>query len=501
MSYSPRLATNYNNTNTRTNNSVSHLSGMCSVCTEECFGGCEIGLSAVRGAEATYPYNTKVQQFASEKIYPFDYSHFNINGRVFGYYGIDESTEYTNVNCADTRTELGEVNTIKMKAPFILPAIAKLNWRDYYAGAAMYGIPAVIGESAIRSDAAAVFKEHKILDAPILTEMEQTYRKYQSDYGDIILQVNADDIAIGVPEYALKNTGIKSIEIKFGQAAKGIQHMAIVNSLEEARKLKQQGYIVDPNPEDEDIAKEYIEHQSFHFYQYGRLPYWTDEKLEATIQQYRELGATNIFFKMAGYDEEDIQKVLTIASNNRVTMITFDGAGGGTGHSPCKMMDEWGLPTIELENLVYNLLRKMESEGKYLPSVAIAGGFTTEDRIFKALALGEQYISNVAIGRGAMAAAMSAKKIGELIKSDKLPDKYKQFGNTVDEIFFNAPMLFNRYGRDISTGAIGVYSYLERLNIGLKQLMTLNRKFKLNCINRSDLIPLTAQAREICNNK
>ena len=200
---------------------------------------------------------------------------------------------------------------------------------------------------------------------------------------------------------------------------------------------------------------------------------------------------------MAGYTEEDIQRTLEIASDNKITMITFDGAGGGTGHSPCKMMNEWGIPTIELENLVYNKLKKLDQNQRYIPKIAIAGGFTTEDRIFKALALGEKYITNVAIGRGAMAAAMSAKKVGELVQNNQIPDKYKEYGNTIQEIFFDAPMLINKYGSTISTGAIGVYSYLKRLEIGLKQLMTLNRKFSLNCLNRTDLMPLTLQAKEL----
>lgn len=69
MSYSPKLATTFNNTKLRTEHNVSDISGMCSVCSDQCIGLCEIGLSAVRGEEAAYPYNTTTQQFASEKRY------------------------------------------------------------------------------------------------------------------------------------------------------------------------------------------------------------------------------------------------------------------------------------------------------------------------------------------------------------------------------------------------------------------------------------------------
>lgn len=80
MSYSPILSSTFSNTKLRTPENVCAISGMCSVCSNYCSGSCEIGLSAIRGSEITYPLNTSSQQFASEKRYPFDYSHFNING-------------------------------------------------------------------------------------------------------------------------------------------------------------------------------------------------------------------------------------------------------------------------------------------------------------------------------------------------------------------------------------------------------------------------------------
>ncbi len=44
---------------------------------------------------------------------------------------------------------------------------------------------------------------------------------------------------------------------------------------------------------------------------------------------------------------------------------------------------------------------------------------------------------------------------------------------------------------DISTGAIGVYSYINRISAGLRQFMALNRKFDLKYIDRNDIIPMT----------
>jgi hypothetical protein len=501
MSYNKSLANTYTNTKLRTPNDICELSGMCSTCSDKCIGLCEIGLSAIRGSEAAYPYGTSNQQFASEKKYPFDYSHFNINGRVFGAVGADENMEETNVFSANIHCEIGDETKIKLKAPIILPAIAKLNWQDYYSGAAMAGVIAVIGESVIKNDKQLRHDENgKVSYAPILNKMIDCFRKYDNGYGDIVLQVNADDIKVGTPEYALKNCKVHTLEIKFGQAAKGIQHVAPVDTYEDALWLKKNGYLVLPNPLDEEIKKQYTNDSGLYFMQYGRLPMWNEEILKNMICKYRELGAKNIFFKMAGYHKEDIRRVLQIASDNHIALVTFDGAGGGTGHSPCKMMNEWSYPTIELEQIVCNIMEELKIKDKWLPCIAMAGGIAMEDDIYKVLALGAPYVKIAAVGRAAMAAAMSSKIVGEMIENDNVPSTLKKFGEDVESIFREAKFLKNTYGKEVTSGAVGVYSFINRLSFGIQLFMTLNRKFNLNYINQQDVIPLTKDAKEYLKN-
>ena len=500
MSFSPSLSTSFNGTKLRTQQHASALSGMCSTCSDQCTGLCEIGLSAVRGIEATYPRHTDTQQFGSEKEYPFDYSHFNINGRVFGAQGLDGEPDDVNVYSADLSCSIGHDNKIQLKAPILLPAMAKLNWKDYFSGAAMAGILVVIGESAIRKDPETTYgKDGKVTRAPILGEMIGQFRKYDRGFGDIVLQVNADDIALGTPEYALKNFPLRTIEIKFGQAAKGIQHVALVPTYEEALKIKKDGYLIQPDPTDKDIVDAVKRGRCVRFMQYGRLPMWNETKLAEMIAKYRALGAENIFFRMAGYDQADIQRVLRIASANQVALVTFDGAGGGTGHSPCKMMNEWSHPTVDLERIVLSCMAELDREGAWLPAIAIGGGIVFEDTAFKALALGAPYVKLVAIGRGAMAAAMSGENVGKMIEAGKVPELYKNFDKTLDSIFLDASFLRETY-QDVegplSTGSIGLYSYIQRVAWGIKLMMTLNRKFKLELLDQTDVIPLTREARE-----
>ena len=488
MSHSPKLSSLFNNTKLRTPNDISDLSGMCSVCSDKCPGLCEIGLSAVRGIEAAYPFGTANNQFASEKVYPFDFSHFNINGRVFGAMGAAEDSETTNVHSVDISYEFGYERKIKLRAPVILPAMAKLNWQDYYSGAAMAGVMVVIGENAVKLDKDLQHDSNgKVSHAPFLGKMIEYFRRYDRWYGDIIMQVNADDIVLGTAEYALKNFDLKTIEIKFGQAAKGIQHVAPVNSAEEAEFLKKNGYLVFENPNGSGLI------------QCGRLPMWNEASLGEIIARFRAYGAKNIFFKMAGFDVNDIRRVLQIASANNVDLITFDGAGGGSGNSPNKMMNEWSHPTIDLIKIVNRLVGEMREENLWIPEIAIAGGIAMEDTMFKALALGAPNIKLVGIGRAAMAAAVTGKNIGELIENDATPASYKAFGDTADTIFKDANYIKSIYketGKPISYGAIGLYSYLSRLSFGLKLLMALNRKFSLKYIHQSDVIPLTKEARE-----
>ena len=461
---------------------------MCSVCSDKCPGLCEIGLSAVRGIEAAYPFGTANNQFASEKVYPFDFSHFNINGRVFGAMGAAEDSETTNVHSVDISYEFGYERKIKLRAPVILPAMAKLNWQDYYSGAAMAGVMVVIGENAVKLDKDLQHDSNgKVSHAPFLGKMIEYFRRYDRGYGDIILQVNADDIVLGTAEYALKNFDLKTIEIKFGQAAKGIQHVAPVNSAEEAEFLKKNGYLVFENPNGSGLI------------QCGRLPMWNEASLGEIIARFRAYGAKNIFFKMAGFDVNDIRRVLQIASANNVDLITFDGAGGGSGNSPNKMMNEWSHPTIDLIKIVNRLVGELREENLWIPEIAIAGGIAMEDTMFKALALGAPNIKLVGIGRAAMAAAVTGKNVGELVENDATPASYKAFGDTADTIFKDANYIKSIYketGKPISYGAIGLYSYLSRLSFGLKLLMALNRKFSLKYIHQSDVIPLTKEARE-----
>ena len=182
-------------------------------------------------------------------------------------------------------------------------------------------------------------------------------------------------------------------------------------------------------------------------------------------------------------------------------LLTVDAAGGGTGMSPWRMMNEWGMPPVELHSLLYKYTKQLADKGEYVPSLALAGGFTFEDQIFKGLALGAPFVKLIGMARSPIAAAMVGKTIGRTIDENQIPVYIERFGNTKDEIFVTSGDLRKEIGdkefEKLPTGAIGLYTYYERLAQGLRQLMCGSRKFTLEYMTRDDLASLTHEAEEI----
>jgi len=222
-----------------------------------------------------------------------------------------------------------------------------------------------------------------------------------------------------------------------------------------------------------------------------------EEGFYKEVQRLRKLGAKYVTLKTGAYRPADLARAIKFSSEAGIDLLTIDGAGGGTGMSPWRMMNEWGVPTINLECMTYNFCKKLADKGKYVPPIAIAGGFALEDQIFKGIALAAPFIKAVCMGRSTMTAAMVGKTIGEMIKDGKLPSDVKKFGDSVDQVFVNALKLKETMKKDVPPAAIGLYSYYDRLAIGLKQLMAGTRKFALSYITRDDIFALTREAADI----
>ncbi len=164
------------------------------------------------------------------------------------------------------------------------------------------------------------------------------------------------------------------------------------------------------------------------------------------------------------------------------------------------MMNEWGIPTFYLQALTYKYCEKLKGKGMRVPDIAMAGGFSSEDGVFKALAMGSPDVKAVCMGRGLMIPGMVGKNIAKWIDEDNLPKSVSKYGSDVNEIFVAYAELKEKFGSDIDEiplGAIGIYTYCQKLKVGLQQLMAGSRNFNLSTISRKDLMALTEEASKI----
>jgi len=494
-------------TKNRTEGSVVPASGMCVTCVDGCIGMCEIGKSAYRGHEVIYPQPFGVITAAAEKSYPVDYSHFNIMGTAVGAHGVEADSDKAIFPAVNLEVVFGHDNGIKFRRPWIIPGIgstniAKNNWEGLAIGSALAGTGLTIGENVVGMDPDAVFKNGRVVDTVDLKRRVQLYKDHQRDgYGAIIVQANIEDTRLGAQEYAIERLGVECVELKWGQGAKDIGGEVKVRDLKKAQVLHERGYLVLPNPTDPHVIKEFERGAFKEFERHSRVGMVTEESFAERIEQLRKAGAKYIFLKTGAYRPADLARAVAFASRYELDLLTVDGAGGGTGMSPWRMMNEWGVPPVYLHSLLYRYAKRLADKGRHLPALAVAGGFAFEDQIFKGLAIGAPFVKLVGMARAPIAAAMVGKTIGRTIEENQVPVYVERFGTSKDDIFVTAGALRQELGDKefdkLPTGALGLYTYYERLDQGLRQLMAGSRKFALEHLSREDLAALTREAAEV----
>ncbi len=488
--------------------SVVPFSGLCSRCIDGCRGGCEAWLASFRGREVLYPQDFGYVTAGADKEYPVDYSHLNIQGYARGAKGLEgdvgpDEALFTNV---DTTTEYGWDKKVKMRLPIFTGAlgstdIARRNWEHFAVGAAISGITIVCGENVCGVDPELELdSEGKVKRSPEMDRRIEIYRKFYEGYGELIVQANVEDTRLGVPEYLASKHELETIELKWGQGAKSIGGEIKVKSLERALELKRRGYIVLPDPEDPAVQRAFKEGEIKEFERHSRLGFVSRESFLEEVDRLRSIGFKRITLKTGAYSAVDLALALRLGSEAKLDLVTIDGAGGGTGMSPWPMMNEWGIPTFYLESLAYQFCRKLDKRGFRVPDIAIAGGFSTEDGIFKAIAMGAPYVKAVCMGRALMIPGMVGKNIEKWLKEGNLPKNVAKYGDSLEEIFITYEELKEKFGsriNEIPTGAIAMYTFCQKIKIGLQQLMAGSRNFKLSTISRNDLIALTEEAAKV----
>ncbi|MBW2617237.1 MAG: FMN-binding glutamate synthase family protein, partial [Deltaproteobacteria bacterium] len=211
--------------------------------------------------------------------------------------------------------------------------------------------------------------------------------------------------------------------------------------------------------------------------------------------------------KTGAYPMRELAMAIRWSSDAKIDLLTIDGAPGGTGMSPWRMMNEWGIPSIYLHSMAYELCDRLAKRGLWVPDIAFAGGFSAEDHVFKALALGAPYCKAVCMGRALMIPGMVGKNMEKWLRGEQggLPSTVSKYGSTKEEIFMNYEVLKEKYGAEadnleadnLPLGAVGIYSAVDKIKVGLQQLMAGSRNWEVQYISRKDIFSLTEECAKI----
>ena len=493
---------------------VSPSSGLCTRCMESCAGSCEIFQASFRGREVIYPGPFGEITAGGDKKYPIDYSHLNIMGYALGAEAIDEANPDKAIFPeVDTSAVYGHNHPVRMRMPLFTGAlgstdIARKHWESFAVGAAISGITLVAGENICGIDPKLeLSKDGKVIKSPEMERRVRIYKEWQEDHGDIIVQVNVEDSRLGVARYVVEKLGVETIELKWGQGAKCIGGEIKIPELDRALELQRRGYIVTPNPSNSAVQAAFKSGAIKEFERHSRLGFVDEEQFLRTVEYLRRaVGAKRVTLKTGAYGLRELAMAIRWSSKARVDLVTIDGSGGGTGMSPWRMMEEWGVPTFYLQCMAYECAQKLASRGHWVPDLAMAGGFSTEDHIFKVLAMGAPYFKAVCMGRGLMIPGFVGDNIEGVLRGNKptrwkkLPASISKHGESPEQIFVAYSTLEERYGakmKGMPFGAIAIYTFVDKLRTGLTQFMAGARSFRLDSVKRNDIVALTEEAAKV----
>ncbi|RKY05200.1 FMN-binding glutamate synthase family protein [Candidatus Poribacteria bacterium] len=487
---------------------VNPSSGLCVTCLVGCPGLCEVGRSAIRGREVIYPAPFGSITVGAEKDYPVDFSHFQIMGTTVGAVGVEEDPDAAIFPNVSVETAIGGDGgpEIRLRLPVVIPGlgstdIAKRFGEAIYAGAALSGIVCVVGENVCAMDPEAEIRDGQVRRSPDMEKRVNSFKRwFDGKYGGIAVQVNVEDYRLGVHRYVIESLGVEAIEIKWGQGAKDIGGEVKLPTLERALQLKERGYLVLPDPEEPAVQEAAKAGLIKEFERHSRVGMVSEEAFMKQVEEIRDAGAKYVFLKTGAYRPRDLALALKLSSEAGIDLLTVDGAGGGTAMSPWRMMNEWGIPTVYLEALAYRYAQTLAEKGKRVPDIVIAGGLSLEDHVFKALALGAPFVKAVGMARAPLTAVHVAETVASSLEKGQVPKPYEKYGKSLEEVFYSAYELKQKLGKEfeeLPKGAIGLYTFLERIKVGLQQLMCGARKFALEHLSREDIAALTEEAARI----
>ncbi len=283
--------------------------------------------------------------------------------------GIEADSDKALFPLVDCATRLGADGSIQMDFPVFTGAvgstdIARINWEDVAVGAAISGVIVVAGENICGMDPQAEFKNGKIEKSPEMERRINSFRRWYDGKGGVIVQANVEDTKLGVPEYVIGKLGVEIFELKWGQGAKDIGGEVKLPSLERALQLKERGYIVLPDPRNRAARRHSSTAASRSSNATRGLEWWDEEGFYKEAERLRKIGAKYVTLKTGAYRPVDLARAIKFSSEAKIDLLTIDGAGGGTGMSPWRMMNEWGIPTVSPGSPYPPDVRAPQSQGR-----------------------------------------------------------------------------------------------------------------------------------------
>ncbi len=498
-------------------------SSLCTLCRADCRGKCETWLSSMVGRKLLYPRSFGIVTAGANNTthVGVSYNSLRIQGYAYGAHGVQQGLSSDPDDCifpnVSLETEFGSEIKTKVRIPLMTGAlgstfVAEKYWDGFAVGAALSGIPVVIGENVVGVDRKSEIgpgteRKGKIKSAPELERRIDGYLRYYNGYGAIIVQLNVEDTRNGVAEFVADKYGDKVIiELKWGQGAKDIGGEIQVTSLDYAQFLKNRGYVVDPDPTIAEVQRAFESGAIKSFARHSRLGGTNLDTVEkvredfmSSVEYLRSIGFNRISLKTGSYGMEELAMAIKFATDAKLDLLTMDGSGGGTGMSPWNMMQSWGVPSITLHSKAHEYACILAAKGQKVVDMSFAGGFALEDSIFKGLALGAPFTKLICMGRAIMVPGFLGANIEGALHPERRQKVNGNWGDLPKTVSGGSPQeIFAGYfdvekivGKDemknIPYGAIAFYTMVDKLYCGLQQLLAGARKFSVAQLTRDEI--------------
>ena len=106
------------------------------------------------------------------------------------------------------------------------------------------------------------------------------------------------------------------------------------------------------------------------------------------------------------------------------------------------------------------------------------------------------------MGRALMIPGMVGKNTERWLRGEDggLPSTVSRFGTTKEEIFMNYEVLKEKYGSEVDElpmGALGIFSAVDKIKVGLQQIMAGSRNWQVPYISRKDLFSLSEECAKV----